>query len=119
MRQFLHVIKRYASPYKSYVAWAVVLNILSAIFNIFSFTLIIPLMQILFKLDTTVYEFIPWDSGLPIKDLAINNLYYYITVCSDKFGGSNTLLIIGGFMVLMTAIKTSCYFGASAVMIPR
>ena len=118
MRQFLHVIKRYASPYKSYVAWAVVLNILSAIFNIFSFTLIIPLMQILFKLDTTVYEFIPWDSGLPIKDLAINNLYYYITVCSDKFGGSNTLLIIGGFMVLMTAIKTSCYFGASAVMIP-
>ena len=118
MRQFLHVIKRYASPYKSYVAWAVVLNILSAIFNIFSFTLIIPLMQILFKLDTTVYEFIAWDSGLPIKDLAINNLYYYITVCSDKFGGSNTLLIIGGFMVLMTAIKTSCYFGASAVMIP-
>ena len=118
MRQFLHVIKRYASPYKSYVAWAVVLNILSAIFNIFSFTLIIPLMQILFKLDTTVYEFIPWDSDLPIKDLAINNLYYYITVCSDKFGGSNTLLIIGGFMVLMTAIKTSCYFGASAVMIP-
>ena len=118
MRQFLHVIKRYASPYKSYVAWAVVLNILSAIFNIFSFTLIIPLMQILFKLDTTVYEFIPWDSGLPIKDLAINNLYYYITVCSDKFGGSNTLLIIGGFMIAMTALKTSCYFGSSAVMIP-
>ena len=118
MRQFLHVIKRYASPYKSYVAWAVVLNILSAIFNIFSFTLIIPLMQILFKLDTTVYEFIPWDSDLPIKDLAINNLYYYITVCSDKFGGSNTLLIIGGFMIAMTALKTSCYFGSSAVMIP-
>ena len=118
MRQFLHVIKRYASPYKSYVAWAVVLNILSAIFNIFSFTLIIPLMQILFKLDTTVYEFIPWDSDLPIKDLVINNIYYYVTVCSDKFGGSNTLLIIGGFMVLMTALKTSCYFGSSAVMIP-
>jgi ATP-binding cassette subfamily B protein/subfamily B ATP-binding cassette protein MsbA len=75
-------------------------------------------MQILFKLDTTVYEFIPWDSGLPIKDLAINNLYYYITVCSDKFGGSNTLLIIGGFMIIMTALKTSCYFGSSAVMIP-
>ena len=100
------------------MAWAVVLNIFSAIFNIFSFTLIIPLLQILFKMDTKVYEFIPWDSGAPIKDMAFNNMYYYMTVCIDRFGGSNTLLIIGLFMALMTALKTSCYFGSSAVMIP-
>ena len=100
------------------MAWAVVLNIFSAIFNIFSFTLIIPLLQILFKMDTKVYEFIPWDSGAPIKDMAVNNMYYYMTVCIDRFGGSNTLLIIGLFMAVMTALKTSCYFGSSAVMIP-
>ena len=118
MRQFLRVLRQYASPYKKYMAWAVVLNIFSAIFNIFSFTLIIPLLQILFKMDTKVYEFIPWDSGMPIKDMAVNNMYYYMTVCIDRFGGSNTLLIIGLFMALMTALKTSCYFGSSAVMIP-
>ena len=74
MRQFLRVLRQYASPYKKYMAWAVVLNIFSAIFNIFSFTLIIPLLQILFKMDTKVYEFIPWDSGAPIKDMAVNNM---------------------------------------------
>lgn len=100
------------------MAWAVILNIFSAIFNIFSFTLIIPLLQILFKMDTKVYEFIPWDSAMPVKDIAMNNMYYYMTECIDRFGGSNTLIIIGLFMVLMTALKTSCYFGSSAVMIP-
>ena len=100
------------------MAWAVVLNIFSAIFNIFSFTLIIPLLQILFKMDTKVYEFIPWDSALPVKDIAMNNMYYYMTACIDRFGGSNTLIIIGVFMALMTALKTSCYFGSSAIMIP-
>ena len=100
------------------MAWAVVLNIFSAIFNIFSFTLIIPLLQILFKMDTKVYEFIPWDSTLPVKDIVMNNMYYYMTVCIDRFGGPTTLLLIGLFIALMTALKTSCYFGSSAVMIP-
>ena len=118
MRQFLHVLKKYAAPYKKYMAWAIVLNIFSAVFNIFSFTLIIPLLQILFKMDTKVYEFIPWDSGEPIKDIVMNNMYYYMTECIDRFGGSNTLIIIGLFMAAMTALKTGCYFGSSAIMIP-
>ena len=118
MRQFFRVLRQYAAPYRKYMAWAVVLNIFSAIFNIFSFTLIIPLLQILFKMDTKVYEFIPWDSGLSVKEIAMNNMYYYMTECIDRFGGSNTLIIIGLFMALMTALKTSCYFGSSAIMIP-
>ena len=118
MRQFLHVLKKYAAPYKKYMAWAIVLNIFSAVFNIFSFTLIIPLLQILFKMDTKVYEFIPWDSGEPIKDIVMNNMYYYMTECIDRFGGSNTLIIIGLFMAAMIALKTGCYFGSSAIMIP-
>ena len=69
-------------------------------------------------MDTKVYEFIPWDSGEPIKDVAINNMYYYMTECIDRFGGSNTLIIIGVFMALATALKTGCYFGSSAIMIP-
>ena len=112
-------MKRFVAPYKLYLVGAVILNILSAIFNIFSFTLIIPILQILFKMDTTVYEFIPWDTpDMGIKDLAINNIYFYVTQMIDKFGGSVTLLILGLFLGVMTALKTSCYFGSSAIMIP-
>ena len=118
MRDFLNLLKRYVPPYKSSLIWAVILNVFSAIFNIFSFALIIPILQILFKMDTTVYEFIPWDTALPIKDIAMNNAYYYITVLIAEKGGSFTLMILGLFFGFITLIKTSCYFGSSAVMIP-
>ena len=118
MKDFLKILKRFASPYKKYLAWAVLLNIFSAVFNIFSFTLIIPILQILFGLDTTLYEFIPWDSDVPVKDLVMNNMYYYVTQAINTFGGSKTLMLLGVFMGLMTALKTSCYFGSSAIMVP-
>lgn len=118
MKEFWQLLKRFAAPYKKYLAGAIFLNILSAIFNIFSFTLIIPILQILFKMDTNTYEFIPWDSGSFNVDMVKNNLYYYVTLMIDRFGGSVTLLILGLFLGIMTALKTSCYFGSSAVMIP-
>ena len=112
-------MKRFVAPYKKYLCGAVLLNILSAVFNIFSFTLIIPILQILFKMDNTVYEFIPWDTpDIGIKDLAVNNAYYYVTQMIAQFGGSVTLLILGLFLGTMTALKTTCYFGSSAIMIP-
>ena len=118
MKDFFTLLKRYATPYKFYMAWAILLNILSAVFNIFSFTLIIPILQILFGLDTTSYQFMAWDSDMPVKDLVFNNLYYYVTLAINTWGGSRTLLILGLFMMAMTALKTSCYFGASAIMVP-
>ncbi len=104
-------MRRFVSPYKIYLIWAVVLNVFSAIFNIFSFTLIIPILQILFKMDKTVYEFIPWDAEMETKDILLNNMYYYVTNIIDTYGASWTLLILGLFLGLMTALKTSCYFG--------
>lgn len=118
MREFWKILKRYAAPYKACLVWAVVLNILSAVFNIFSFTLIIPILNILFKTDTTVYSFIPWDAEMPIKDIILNNAYYYVTEMIGNYGASTTLLLLGVFLGVMTLLKTSCYFGSSAVMIP-
>ena len=118
MRNFFAVLKKYVPPYKGSLIWAIILNILSAIFNIFSFALIIPILQILFKMDTNVYEFIPWESNLAFKDIAMNNVYYYITQLMETQGASFTLMLLGLFFGFITLIKTSCYFGASAVMIP-
>ena len=117
MKQFWKVLKRFAAPYKGYLGGSVILNLFSAIFNIFSFALLIPILNILFKLDTTVYEFVPWD-GLPDKDQLMNNMYWYISQMIGKWGGSNTLLILGCIFGVVTLLKTSCYFASSAVMVP-
>lgn len=119
MKEFFQLMRRFVSPYKKYLVWAVVLNILSAVFNVFSFTLIIPILQILFKMDVEkVYQFIPWDSAESFKDIAINNFYYYVTELITANGPALTLLFLGLFLAFMTMLKTSCYFASSAVMIP-
>ena len=96
-----------------------ILNLAVGCFNIFSFTLLIPILQILFKMDNKVYEFIPWDAaGEGLKDIAVNNFYYYVTRMIEINGPSLTLLFLGLFLAFMTLLKTSCYFASSAVMIP-
>lgn len=117
MKQFWKVLNRFAAPYKQYLAGSVILNLLSAIFNIFSFALLIPILNILFKMDTTVYTLIPWD-GMPSKEQLMNNMYYFVSQLIEKWGGSTTLLILGCIFGGMTLLKTSCYFASSAVMIP-
>ena len=117
MKQFWKVLKRFAAPYKRYLAGSVILNLLSAVFNIFSFALLIPILNILFKMDTTVYEFMPWE-GMPGKDQLMNNMYWYVSQLIARWGGSTTLLILGCIFGGMTLLKTSCYFASSAVMVP-
>ena len=98
--------------------WAIILNIFSAIFNIFSFAIIIPILQILFKLDTTQYHAVTWEEAEDAKQFLMNNAYHYIQNFIDTKGASSALLMLGLFFGFITLIKTSCYFGASAVMIP-
>ncbi len=118
MKEFMQLMRRFLSPYRKFIVGAVFLNILSAVFNIFSFTLLIPILQILFEMDNTVYEFIPWDAEIGLKEKAINNFYYYVTDLIGTYGPSLTLLLLGVFLAIMTLLKTSCYFGSSAIMIP-
>ena len=117
MKAFWRVLKRFAAPYKKYLAGSVILNLFSAVFNIFSFALLIPILNILFKMDSNIYEFMPWD-GVPSKEQLMNNFYYYVSEMIEKFGGSTTLLLLGVIFAVMTLLKTSCYFASSAVMVP-
>ncbi|WP_308761388.1 ABC transporter ATP-binding protein [uncultured Bacteroides sp.] len=119
MKEFLQLMRRFVSPYKRYIGWAIVLNVLSAVFNVFSFTLLIPILNILFKTgeNTQVYHFMEWGSG-SLKEVAVNNFYYYVTQMIETHGPQMTLLFMGLFLAFMTMLKTSCYFGSSAIMIP-
>ena len=112
-------MRRFVSPYKKYIGWAILLNILSAVFNVFSFTILIPILNILFKTGANdqVYHFMEWGSG-SLKDVAMNNFYYYVTELIATRGPVMTLVFMGLFLAFMTLLKTSCYFASSAVMIP-
>ena len=119
MKEFWQVLVKYVKPYKGYLGGSIILNILSAILNIFSFSLIIPILQILFKMDNTVYTFIPWDSAdMGMKEIVINNAYYAVTMLIQDKGAAMTLFFLCLWLSIMTLLKTACYFGSSAIMIP-
>ena len=119
MKEFLQLMRRFVSPYKKYIGLAILLNILSAVFNVFSFTLLIPILDILFKTgeNNKVYEYMEWGTA-GFKDVAINNFYYYVSQMIQDNGPTTALIFLGLFLALMTLFKTSCYFASSAVMIP-
>lgn len=118
MKEFIHILKRFIPPYKKYLILNIFFNVLSAILNIFSFSLIIPILQILFKLSNQVYKFIPWDANMSFKNIAINNFYYYVSDLIHVYGESKTLLILGLFLSVMTFLKTGAYILSFATIIP-
>lgn len=121
MKEFLLVLKRFVPPYKRYLVSSVVWNILSALLNIFSFAAIIPILQILFQTDAVqqTVQLIPWDSTAhDLKEIASNNMNYYVMALIEEVGQSTTLLLIGLFLAVTTFMKTGAYFMAAASIMP-
>ena len=119
MKEFLNVLRRFVPPYKKYIILSIVFNILSALLNIFSFAALIPILQILFKTgdSVNVTELMAWSDG-SFKDVAINNIYYYINMFIADKGATTTLLFIGIFLIVATLFKTFAYFLAASSVVP-
>lgn len=121
MKEFFKVLRRFVPPYKKYLVTSLIFTLLSAILNVFSFMVIIPILQILFKItDSSAVEFIPWSEATSdnLKDVVTNNVTFYLNDLTAEHGESTVLLLLGLFLIVMTLIKTASYFGSSAAIIP-
>lgn len=123
MNEFIKVLRRFVPPYKKYLVMSIIFNILSALLNVFSFATLIPILQILFKVDsgTSTTHAIPWDSINSLDSLekvVSNNFDYYTQIYITSWGPTTTLLIIGLTLAAMTFLKTTSYFLSSAYIIP-
>ena len=118
LKQFLSVMGRYLKPYRKYLAGSVVLNFLAQWLNVFSFVVLIPILNILFKIDTQVYTWQPIDWSHLSKDVLQNNGYAYVQELIAAHGEFMTLVMMGLTLIIMTGLKTFFYFASSAVMVP-
>lgn len=117
MKDFIKLIKRFVPPYKKQVYLNIFFNILSAFLNVFSFALIVPILEILFKVEDKVYEYIAMDTSTiaGIFDFKIlkNNAYWYMNNLLEDSNGGTVLLLIGLVLVFMTTLKTLTTYLAS------
>ena len=121
MKELFAFLRRFVRPYRHNLVGSAVFNILASLLNVFSFYLLVPILGILFKTSTEVYEYIPLSQTEGLKEWATavkNNFFYAVTEYMDAHTASTTLLVLGLIMIVMTFFKTACYFLASGVMVP-
>ena len=114
MNGIITILKRFLPPYKKYVVLSFLFNLLTALLNVFSLATIIPILQVLFKVNDKVFEFIPWETkGVSLIDIVLNNGNWYMARLIETHGGSTTLLFLAIALVVMTLFKTgTAYFGS-------
>jgi len=125
MKDFFQLLKRFIPPYKRYLGLNILMNILSALLNLISFALIIPILQMLFEIKTENYSYIPYDFNLfsgeswsNLIDASINNFYWYISHIIETQGGAMALFILGLFLIITTVFRTAAMYFSSYFMIP-
>ncbi len=117
MKEFFKILRRFVPPYKRFLVLNIVFNILSAVLTLFSFALIIPILEMLFKIKEANYAFMPLGSG-SLKDVAVNNFYYYTQVSIEQYGQASTLAMLAAALVVMTALKTGTSYLSSYFIVP-
>lgn len=117
MKELFKILTRFVPPYKKYLILNIFFNLLTAILTLFSFALIIPILQMLFKINEATYVFMEWGSG-SMKDVVVNNFYYYVQMIIENWGQSVALASLAIALVVMTAFKTGAAYLSSYFLIP-
>lgn len=117
MKDFFKILRRFVAPYKKYIALNIIFNILAAFLTLFSFAIIVPILEMLFEIKQVTYSFMPWDSA-SAKDVIVNNFYYYTQEILSQHGASFTLAMLAVALVFMTLLKTGATYLSSYFIIP-
>lgn len=120
MNSFIALIKRFLPPYKKDIFLNLFFNILGAILNVFSFALVVPILEVLFKVSDEVYEYIQPNSFGEMMEFGIlkNNFYWYVQQVMEQSGAAMALMLLGVFLVVMTFIKVTAVYLSAYFIIP-
>ena len=112
MKGFIKLLARFVPPYKKLLALNVLFNVLAAFLTLFSFALIIPILEMLFGINQATYQYMAWGTA-SAKTVVINDFYYYVQCIISQYGQSTALACIAMALVVMTGLKTgSAYLSA-------
>lgn len=117
MKDFWSLLRRFVPPYKKYLALNILFNILAAILTLFSFALIVPILEMLFGISEGHYAYMSLADG-SMKEVVVNNFYYYTQESISHFGQSSTLALLAALLVFMTALKTGATYLSAYFIIP-
>jgi subfamily B ATP-binding cassette protein MsbA len=115
MKDFYKIIK-YIFPYKVQAILNIFFNVLSTIFSVFSFAIVIPFLGILFKTQALVTE----KPALDITSVSSlqHNFNYWLSNIIIEHGEIKALISMGVLVIIATFFKTLCFYLANHFMVP-
>lgn len=111
MNRFFTLLKRFLPSYRKSIVGVFAFNLLSTVLSLFSFAMIVPILEILFGIASPVHE-LPVYGG-DILEYGKNLLYYYVTGFMGDHGQVFTLMVLSGVFVLITFLKVITYYAGS------
>ncbi len=117
MKDFFDILRRFVPPYKKYLILSIIFNFLAAFLTLFSFLVIVPILEMLFKVKEISYAYMPVGSA-PLKEVMSNNFYYYTQEAVSQWGASATLALLAVLLIIMTGLKTGVTYLSSYFVIP-
>jgi len=114
MNRFFRLLQ-YLLPYKWYAVQNIAYNIFAAFFALFSFTMVIPFLQILFDKQEMVENAIPFALNL---EYAQHMLNYFMSKLIMSSGKPTALILVSFLVVFFSLLKNAFIFLANHVLAP-
>ena len=113
---FKTLLQRFVPPYKKSVVGVLFFSILSTVLSLFSFALIVPILEILFGISNPVEQAPVFEGFGNAFDYLKNYLYYYVTIFMNEYGKIQTLGFLAFGLIVMTFLKVITYYLSSVFM---
>lgn len=108
-------IFRYLIPYKWTVASIIAFNILAAIFSLFTLTMLIPFLNVLFNQIPPVTDMVPFSFSY---ESISHNFNYFVSSIKVEYGITNALLFMCSLVVVMTFLKNAFTYASLYYLSP-
>ncbi len=115
MKSILKVLRYIFPKYWSYATLNFVFVLLSVVFGLFSFTMVIPFLDVLFGNAEFVQNPVPFELT---KEAVSHNFNYYMSQVVIQYGKSAALAYVSIFVVVAVMLKTGFLYAAKLVMPP-
>lgn len=119
--QIIHILRRFVPPYRGKMVLSIVFNLLSTILSLFSFAAIIPVLRILFGINTAEVTPVAWENVSGLQDALAalrTNAYSLLNDQIAMHGANYVLFLLGLFLIAMTALKCLTAWLANYYMVP-
>ena len=113
MKNYFRLL-RYILPYKGRAITSVAFNVLTVVFSLFSLTMIVPFLNVLFSQERD-YTFMSW--AFSVKVL-LNNFNYFLSGFIVEHGQLEALSLISGLVVVLFLFKNLTRYLAMYYLAP-